>query len=144
MRPVWPSAVRPPQHLVLNCSAIWVWMICPVSTRCPIRSTAAPATSVTDNDLTERGLAALKAGDAATFGALMTQSHATERDNYEITVPETDAIAAAALANGALGARQTGGGWGGAIVALAPDEQAESCAEALTKKFPNAKLLALS
>lgn len=99
---------------------------------------------VTDNDLTERGLAALKAGDAATFGALMTQSHATERDNYEITVPETDAIAAAALANGALGARQTGGGWGGAIVALAPDEQAESCAEALTKKFPNAKLLALS
>ncbi|MEM6830415.1 MAG: galactokinase, partial [Bacteroidota bacterium] len=47
-----------------------------------------------DNRLAQEGLEALQSGDARTFGALMEASHASARDNYDITVPETDAIAA--------------------------------------------------
>ena len=59
-------------------------------------------------------------GDLARFGALMTESHASLRDDFDVSVPELDAIVAGALASGALGARLTGGGFGGsAIVARA-------------------------
>ncbi|MDJ0994910.1 MAG: galactokinase [Dinoroseobacter sp.] len=99
---------------------------------------------VTDNKLTQDGFAALQAGDAATFGRLMSESHATARCNYEITVPETDALVAAAERAGALGARQTGGGWGGAIVALVPATAAEKIGAKLVAQFPKAKLLAVT
>lgn len=97
---------------------------------------------VTDNRLTRAGVAALKAGDAARFGALMVESHASERDDYEITVPETDAMVVAAVEAGALGARQTGGGFGGSIVVLAAEDRAEAVGAALTARFPAARVLA--
>ena len=56
---------------------------------------------------------------------MMIESHASERDDYEITVPETDALVEAAVMAGALGARQTGGGWGGAVVALVAEDRIE-------------------
>lgn len=99
---------------------------------------------VIDNGLAQAGFAALQAGDAAAFGRLMGESHATERDNYEITVPETDALVAAAEAAGALGARQTGGGWGGAIVALVRDDRVDALGAALTGDFPKARVLAVT
>ncbi len=99
---------------------------------------------VTDNRLTQEGLAALQSGDAEAFGLLMVESHATEKDNYEITVPETDALAAAALEEGAIGARQTGGGFGGAVVALAPDEKIDDLCAALTTRYSDARILAVT
>ena len=99
---------------------------------------------VTDNRLTREGLAALEAGDAETFGRLMIESHASERDNYEITVPETDALAAAALEQGALGARQTGGGFGGSVVALVPDATVDAWCAAITARFARARVLAVT
>lgn len=98
---------------------------------------------VLDNDLTTRGLDALKSGDAQTFGHLMIQSHATARDNYEITVPETDGLAEAAVSFGALGARQTGGGWGGAVVALVPRDIVERWTNQITKGHLAARILAV-
>lgn len=99
---------------------------------------------VTDNRLAQEGLEMLKTGDAVAFGRLMRESHATARDNYEITVPETDALVEAAVAAGALGARQTGGGWGGAIVALVSDDLVHEVCGQLTRKFAKAKVLALT
>ena len=99
---------------------------------------------VTDNQLTRDGLAALKAGDAPGFGRLMTRSHATERDNYEITVPETDALVEAAVADGALGARQTGGGFGGAIVVLVADADVEGFTARFAQDHPATRLLAVT
>lgn len=99
---------------------------------------------VTDNRLTREGLAALAAGDAARFGRLMVDSHASERDDYQITVPETDAMVETALAAGALGARQTGGGWGGSIVALAADDHVEVVSAAVTGAFPATRVLAIT
>lgn len=97
---------------------------------------------VTDNRLAREGLWALEKGDAATFGRLMIESHASERDDFEITVPETDALVEAAVAMGALGARQTGGGFGGAIVALVASDHVAAWRKAIAAAFPASRFLA--
>ncbi|WP_433667560.1 galactokinase [Nocardia sp. CA-136227] len=75
---------------------------------------------LTENRRVLDGAAALRAGDAAGFGALMTASQASMRDDFEITTPAIDLIAATAVAAGAYGARMTGGGFGGTVIAYAP------------------------
>ena len=64
------------------------------------------------------GVAAMRAGDAAAFGRLLTQSQGSLRDRLRVSSPALDRLVDAALACGALGARLTGAGFGGAIVAL--------------------------
>ena len=98
---------------------------------------------ITDNQRALDGLAALRAGETVLFGELMTESHASERDDYAITVPETDAMVDAAVALGALGARQTGGGWGGSIVILAKREALEPLSAQIVARFPKTRLLAV-
>ncbi|MEQ8966915.1 MAG: galactokinase [Azospirillaceae bacterium] len=73
---------------------------------------------VTENARVLDGLAALESGDAARFGRLMVASHASQRDDYAVSIPEIDALVDSALGHGAIGARLTGGGFGGSIVAL--------------------------
>lgn len=55
---------------------------------------------------------------ARDVGALLTASHVSMRDDFEITVPAVDTLAAALVAGGAYGARMTGGGFGGCVIAL--------------------------
>ena len=63
---------------------------------------------------------ALRAGDAHALGALLAASHASLRDDYEASTPEVDALVEIAQADvDVLGARMTGGGFGGAVVILA-------------------------
>ena len=72
---------------------------------------------------TKDAVEALQRGDIATFGTLMTQSHISLRDDYEVTGPELDALAEAAWkVEGVLGSRMTGGGFGGCTVSLVRDE----------------------
>jgi galactokinase len=69
----------------------------------------------------------LERGDLARLGELMNASHASQRDLYEVSVAEVDALVERLLAEGALGARLTGGGFGGSVVALfraAPPDRA--------------------
>ncbi|HEX5041295.1 MAG TPA: galactokinase [Candidatus Polarisedimenticolaceae bacterium] len=75
---------------------------------------------VTENARTEEAAEALEAGDLGRAGTLMLQSHRSLREDYEVTVPELDRLVAAFLEAGALGARMTGGGFGGSVVALVP------------------------
>jgi galactokinase len=64
-------------------------------------------------------VAMLRAGDdPRRIGPALTASHASMRDDFEITVPEVDTAVAAALGAGAYGARMTGGGFGGCVLAL--------------------------
>ena len=63
---------------------------------------------------------ALRAGDQETVGRLMYASHCSMRDDFEISTPELDLAVAVALGGGALGARMTGGGFGGSVIALTP------------------------
>jgi galactokinase len=77
----------------------------------------------------------LRAGRPGEAGRLLSASHASLRDDFEVSWPEADATVAAALGAGALGARMTGGGFGGSVIALAPAGAAGSVAAAVTGAF---------
>jgi galactokinase len=74
---------------------------------------------VTENARVLAASSALHAGDVATVGQLMVESHVSLRDDYGVSIPELDRIVDALLAAGAFGARLTGAGFGGCVVALA-------------------------
>jgi galactokinase len=69
------------------------------------------------------------------IGRLLTESHASLRDDFEISWPEADATVEAALAAGAFGARMMGGGFGGSVLALVPATAAGRVRDAVTAAF---------
>ena len=75
---------------------------------------------VTENARVEETVAVLREHGPMAIGDLLYASHLSMRDDFEISVPQIDTAVEAARANGALGARLTGGGFGGAAIALAP------------------------
>ncbi len=79
--------------------------------------------------------ALLRRGDIAEIGPLLTASHASLRDDYEVSAPELDAAVDAALAGGALGARMTGAGFGGSAIALVPADRVDEVVAAVGKAF---------
>jgi galactokinase len=73
----------------------------------------------TENGRVLAALAAMRGGDATALGRLLDQAHASARDDYEISCPEIEILVQAAHeVDGVAGARLTGAGWGGCIVAL--------------------------
>ncbi|RAV33640.1 galactokinase [Corynebacterium heidelbergense] len=90
---------------------------------------------VTEIDRTERAIAQLEAGDLHEFGASMLASHASLRDDYEVTIPELDLAVAEAMDGGAWGARMTGGGFGGSVIALLPRDRVEQAANSIYEAF---------
>ncbi|WP_459987146.1 galactokinase, partial [Mycobacterium avium] len=88
--------------------------------------------------LTENGrvidcVAALNNSDYTEAGRIFTASHASMRDDFGITTERIDLIADTALRAGALGARMTGGGFGGCVIALAPVQRAEAIGQAVRR-----------
>jgi len=77
----------------------------------------------------------LRAGDQAAVGPLLTASHHSLRDNFGVSWPQADHAVEAALEAGAAGARLTGGGFGGCVVALAPAERATQVRAAVSGRF---------
>ncbi len=77
----------------------------------------------------------LRNGQLGRVGSLLTASHVSLRDDFEVSWPEADATVEAALDAGALGARMTGGGFGGSVIALAPEAAAASVAGAVADVF---------
>jgi galactokinase len=77
----------------------------------------------------------LRAGKVADIGSLMTASHASMRDDFEITVPEVDVAVESALTAGAYGARMTGGGFGGCVLALIDASAAAAVTEAVEASY---------
>jgi galactokinase len=69
------------------------------------------------------------------IGRLLTQAHASLRDDFEVSWPEADVAVDAAVAAGALGARMIGGGFGGSVLALVPDDAAWPVREAVAGAF---------
>jgi galactokinase len=90
---------------------------------------------VTENARVVAAVEALRAGDWAGLGELMTASHASLRDDYEVSCDELDLAVGALSAARALGARMTGGGFGGSAVALAPVEVVPAARDAVAKGF---------
>jgi galactokinase len=77
----------------------------------------------------------LRRGELADVGPLLTESHVSLRDDFEVSWPEADVAVEAAIAAGAAGARMTGGGFGGAVIALVPVPAAAAVRAALHEAF---------
>ncbi|WP_432977884.1 galactokinase [Dactylosporangium sp. CA-233914] len=93
---------------------------------------------VTEDQRVLDTVAALRSGDARAVGPLMTASHSSMREDYEITVPEVDTAVSAALRAGAYGARMTGGGFGGCVLALVDAERCAAVEAAVREAFAEA------
>lgn len=83
----------------------------------------------------DEAVACLDSGDFGAFGALLDLSHDSLRDDFEISCPELDAVVDTVRTLGALGARMTGGGFGGSAIALIPSSVRDSIAEAVHQTF---------
>jgi galactokinase len=79
---------------------------------------------VTENARVLEAVGLLRAGELDRLGPLLAASHASLRDDYEVSSPELDTAVEAAVAAGAVGARMTGAGFGGSAIALAGTELA--------------------
>ena len=85
---------------------------------------------------TKDAVEALQQGNIELFGKLMTQSHISLRDDYEVTGPQLDALAEAAWnVDGVIGSRMTGGGFGGCTVSLVRDEAIPTFIEQVGKEY---------
>ncbi|MDX6250246.1 MAG: galactokinase [Kribbellaceae bacterium] len=90
---------------------------------------------VTEIRRVEEAVELMRVGRLREVGPLFTASHVSMRDDFEITVPELDVAVDAALAAGAVGARMTGGGFGGCIIALVEADAVDTTLAAIEKAF---------
>jgi galactokinase len=86
---------------------------------------------LTENQRVFDFVAAVNGSDYAEAGRIFDSSHASMRDEFEITTENIDLIAETAVGAGALGARMTGGGFGGCVIALVPADRAEAVGAAV-------------
>ena len=68
-------------------------------------------------------------------GGLLSATHSSLRDDYEVSVPRLDTVVATAVAAGALGARLVGGGFGGSVLCLVPRGRVSAVVAAVTEEF---------
>lgn len=92
---------------------------------------------ITENVRTLAASDALKVGDIATVSKAMAQSHASMRDDFEITVPPIDYLVSIIdeLLGSSGGVRMTGGGFGGCVVALVPTDSVDAVKEVVDKSY---------
>ena len=93
---------------------------------------------VTEIDRVEQCVGALEAGEFDRVGTLFVASHTSLRDDYEVSCAELDVAVDAAVAAGALGARMTGGGFGGSAIALVRAAETDAVAAAVETAFAGA------
>lgn len=96
---------------------------------------------VTENMRVLEMVEALEAVDTARQAELIAQSHISQRDDFECSIPEIDALVSSSNRFGVRAARLCGGGFGGAIVALVPNDQAVAWWNFVAKENPNAMLI---
>jgi galactokinase len=90
---------------------------------------------VTENERVLRVVELLRAGRLAEAGPVLTESHTSLADDYQVSCPELDEAVHTALVAGALGARMTGGGFGGSAIALVRSEESKPVGAAVTAAF---------
>ena len=90
---------------------------------------------VTENERVLATAAKLKSAGPRAIGDLMKESHASMRDDFEISIDELDTAVDVSVRHGAIGARMTGGGFGGAAIALAPVEKVGEITLAVLAEF---------
>lgn len=91
--------------------------------------------AVTEMQRVLDAVVALEQKDFSRFGALISSSHASLRDDYEVSCPELDLAVETAQREGALGSRMVGGGFGGSAIALVRTSEAKRTSAAIEKAF---------
>jgi galactokinase len=90
---------------------------------------------VTENHRVEATVGLLRAGAVGEVGALLTASHLSLRDQFEVSWPEADVAVEHALRAGARGGRMVGGGFGGSVIVLSPSARREAIVEAVAAAY---------
>jgi len=90
---------------------------------------------VTEIDRVSQTVTLLREGRLPDVGPLFNASHASMRDDFEISCAELDVAVETATTQGALGARMTGGGFGGSAIALVPTDSTADVTSAVTRAF---------
>ncbi|MGQ4485749.1 galactokinase [Streptomyces sp. SAS_281] len=90
---------------------------------------------VGDNQRVEQVIALLDAGDVRAAGPVLTAGHVSLRDDLRVSCVELDLVVEAANAAGALGARMTGGGFGGSAIVLVEEERADAVTKSVLEAF---------
>jgi galactokinase len=92
---------------------------------------------VTENARTMKALTALNKNDMSTMSVLMAQSHESMKNDFDITTPELDTLVdiVAKVLGSRGGARMTGGGFGGCVIALTPDELVDQVKDAIKDQY---------
>jgi len=90
---------------------------------------------VTDDARVLQTVALLRANDLTGIGPLLTASHISLRDDFEVSWPEADVAVDSAIEAGALGARMVGGGFGGSVIALLPTGKTDAVTDAVDRRF---------
>lgn len=93
---------------------------------------------ITENERVLRAVQALKENNLALVGELLLQSHASMRDDFEISIPELDLAVETAMQVGAIGSRMTGGGFGGAAIAVIQESKLDELRVACEQAFERA------
>jgi galactokinase len=93
---------------------------------------------VTENQRVERVVSLLESGDTRGIGPVLTEGHASLRDDFRVSCPELDLAVDTALAAGALGARMTGGGFGGSAIVLTEEATVAPITAAVEAAFAKA------
>ncbi|MFF4247621.1 galactokinase [Streptomyces sp. NPDC001822] len=93
---------------------------------------------VSDNHRVEQVIALLDAGDVRAAGPVLNAGHVSLRDDLRVSCPELDLVVSSANAAGALGARMTGGGFGGSAIVLVEEAMADTVAKAVSEAFTSA------
>jgi galactokinase len=93
---------------------------------------------VTEQARVHRVVELLRSGRPREVGPLLTASHASLRNDYEVSVPQLDAAVEAALDAGALGARLVGGGFGGSVLVLVPRAGVGAVTDAIAQRYARA------
>ncbi|WP_329386735.1 galactokinase [Streptomyces sp. NBC_01716] len=94
---------------------------------------------VSDNHRVERVIALLDAGDVRAVGPILTEGHASLRDDLRVSCAELDLVVSTAVTAGALGARMTGGGFGGSAIVLVETADAETVTKSILEAFTLAR-----
>jgi galactokinase len=90
---------------------------------------------VTENERVLETVEKLRAEGPTAIGALLNASHVSMRDDFEISIDELDTAVDVAIRHGAVGARMTGGGFGGAAIALSPIAKVSEITLAVLAEF---------
>ncbi|GIU56479.1 galactokinase [Arthrobacter sp. NicSoilC12] len=93
---------------------------------------------ITENQRVLDTVTALRTSGPAAIGPFLNESHESMRDDFEISTPELDLAVASAQGLGAIGARMTGGGFGGAAIALVRNDGAATVAAGVARDFSRA------